>query len=285
MKIVPGVYFDLPAEDYHAAEGVSQSMLQHMDPPARLPVYLAEKRDVTPWMRMGTLIHAAVLEPTKPLPKLTVQPETYVGEDGSDKPWHNGSKICKHWHAMQNLAGIEVLTKQQYADLTGCVRSIAEHKVASAAFADGWPEVSIFRDVELPSGRTVRCKSRLDWVTRTGDAICDLKKVQNGKADLFDFERLAWQRDLHVQAAFYLDAWNETHGPLNNRQEFVWVVVEEDAPHLVAVHRASPQLIAIGREIYIQRLEDYVTCTETKQWPGYSTEVRTIGIPQRFNSY
>ena len=53
MKIVPGVYFDLPAEDYHAADGVSQSMLQHMDPPARLPVYLAEKREHLPMLEGG----------------------------------------------------------------------------------------------------------------------------------------------------------------------------------------------------------------------------------------
>src|ERR1043165_8519081 len=50
-----GIFEDLPAHVYHAAPGVSNSMLKNMEPPARLPVYLAEKREPTAAQIIGTL--------------------------------------------------------------------------------------------------------------------------------------------------------------------------------------------------------------------------------------
>lgn len=272
-----GVYRNLPAEAYHKATGVSQTALKHLDPPARYPVYKSTPVDVTPWMRLGTLIHAAVLEPHKPLPKIAVQPETYPGDKGEAKPWHNGSNYCKAWRKERVDAGIEVLTKTEWENLNGCVRSISAHPTANEAFSDGESEVSIFRLVELPSGRSVWTKCRLDFVT-SGDAIVDLKKVQRGKAQAESFEWLVWDRDLHVQAAFYLDAWNAMN-PGDQRSEWCWVAVEEDAPHLVAVHRAAPELILQGRATYIDRLERFAECSERDHWPGYPEQVGTVGIP------
>jgi hypothetical protein len=228
-------------------------------------------------MRMGTLIHAAILEPLKPLPKLTVQPASYTNEKGETKDWHNGSKACKDWHATQKAAGIDVLTQQQFDDLNGCVNAVRSHPVASAALCDGKAEVSVFRRVELPSGRTVFCKARLDFVT-SGDVIVDIKKVQSGSGSADSFKWIARDRWLHMQAAFYLDAWNAIAH--DEKSEWCWVVVEEDSPHLVAVHRCDSESLARGRAEYMHRLEKYAECRESGRWPGYPQFVETINIPE-----
>ena len=103
----PGIHHDLPADEYHAANGVSNSQLKHLNPPARFPVAMATKTEPTPFMRMGTLVHAAILEPDKPFPAITVQPETYpapathadvkAGKIAAGEPlkWSNNAKWCK----------------------------------------------------------------------------------------------------------------------------------------------------------------------------------------------
>src|SRR5580698_5346016 len=93
-----GLFAGLPAEQYHKAPGLSHSMLKSMNPPARLPVYLTEKREPTVDMIMGTLVHQAILEPNAPWPQIAVKPETYPDKKtGEAKPWHGGATYCKEW--------------------------------------------------------------------------------------------------------------------------------------------------------------------------------------------
>ena len=54
----------LPAQTYHAAPGVSQSILPAMaPPPAHLRAYLDEEFEQTTAMSLGTLAHTLILEP------------------------------------------------------------------------------------------------------------------------------------------------------------------------------------------------------------------------------
>ena len=88
-------------------------MLKHMDPPARFPVETQKKVKPTPWMRMGTLVHHARLEPDVPLPRIVVRPPTYPAPADHEKvkegtipaghplKWFGGAGYCKRWEKAQ----------------------------------------------------------------------------------------------------------------------------------------------------------------------------------------
>lgn len=268
--MTPGIHHNLPASVYHSSPGISNSMLSNMDPPARLPVYLSEKREPTPYMRMGTLIHHAILEPGRPMPGFIMQPETYPDSKGGVSKWHNGATYCKEWHQAQKAAGVEVLTKDEFATLTGCVRALEADPLASAAFSEGEGEVSLCDEFTLLSGRAVTRRARLDWI-RKGQVIYDVKKVGDGMASERNFNRLATDRRYYVQAAYYMDLWNALCESGDEVQAFAFFAVEDSAPYLVNRFEVilNSRTHLDGRDRYIKDLETYAQCCETGIWPGY----------------
>ena len=66
----PGIYPDLDARDYHALPGASASRLRKLwqSTPGHLKAEMDAPRENTPALKLGTLAHAVILEPDKPLP-------------------------------------------------------------------------------------------------------------------------------------------------------------------------------------------------------------------------
>lgn len=273
----PGIHRNVPAEVYHAANGVSNSMLKHLDPPARFPVAMATKIEATPWMRMGTLVHHAILEPDRPLPGIVKRPETYVDERGVTKPWHGSSNTCKRWMVENSRIGWEILTGEEFDVLTNCVRALEQDDACNALLTGCETEVSVWAPLVLPSGRSVMRRGRLDAVR--APVACDIKVVQEGMGAKRDFEKLAWDRRYHVQSAYYMDAWNDVHDdPL---EAFVFFVVERADPWLVSRYEVAvgSDTYLAGREQYLKDLETYSGCMEAGVWPGYESGFQPLGIP------
>jgi PDDEXK-like domain of unknown function (DUF3799) len=268
---VIGVFFDLPAETYHKAPGVSNSMLGEMDPPARLPVYLSEPRKVTPWMRMGTLIHHRILEPHKPLPQIAIVPETYQSDDGPKK-WTFAAKVCQSWRRQQEVEGRLIVTASEMEAIDGCVNAILEDGVCATIFRSGFSEVSVFNRIQTQAGE-VLTRARIDWVPDRSNALVDIKKVGKGNAAKAEFLKLAIDRGYHRQAGGYLENWNAQADAENQRDQFVFIVVEDVTPYLVNVIPMGPRTLALGREEYFKGLETYAQCVRDKSWPGYSREL------------
>jgi hypothetical protein len=278
---ISGIYHDLPAETYHAAPGVSNSMLGKMDPPARLPVYLSEKREVTPWMRMGTLIHHKILEPDKPLPKLIVPPAKYphVGnakiEKGTLVDWHWGANYCKDWEKEKSAEGFDIIEQDELDTIVNCVKAIVTDPYANKVFATGQSEVSVFVD----NFHGAFAKARIDWVAPT-NYLADIKKVQPGMAGKEAFQKLAFNRRYHVQAAYYLDLWNAASTEEDRKESFIFVVVEDKAPYLVACYTVSAGMLELGRETYMKELDMYVECCHEQKWPGYPSGFTELELPK-----
>ena len=271
----PGV-FDIPAEDYHRAPGVSNSMLGEMSPPARQPVYLSKPREVTPWMVMGTLIHQRVLEPNRPLPKLAIRPKTY-GPEGKD--WNGNANECAAWIRVQEAAGRIVLHRTEVDRVTGCVDAILRHPTCQVIFASGRSEVSIFNRLDVGGGQ-VLTKARLDWIPDGSDSLVDVKKVGKGKAAADEFIKLAIERRYHVQAASYRHNWNAQMGTTDPREKFTFVVVEDEAPFLVNVITLGWRTMELGLDLYFEDLDLYRRCLEANRWAGYGDEPKVVEAPE-----
>jgi hypothetical protein len=262
-QIGEGVIFDLPSERYHAAPGVSNSMLKHLArSPAHLKTYLEQPPVQTPAMLFGQIVHQLLLEPEKPW-FWAVRPP---GLDGR-------SKEGKDWKA--RVGDKPVLDHAEWLKAEGVVASVRSHPTARLALGSGKPEVSVFRRFTL--GRSVLRKARIDFVNN-GNALVDIKTTDDARPDAFS--RTLFNMRYHVQAAYYLDIWNDSLAAGERPKEsFVFIAVEKEPPFAVAVYDLSREAINAGRAEYIRQLQLYMECEAQDEWPAYNPDVQEIGLP------
>lgn len=274
-----GIYFNVPAETYHAAPGFSHSMSKHMEPPARLKAYEDDERETTLPMIMGTLVHAALLEPDKPLPKLAVKPED---------PNFLRTNVGKQWKIEQLKQGNIILKEEELRAVNGMVDSIKAHATCKRIFATGIGEVSIFERTSVMLNHAtnetqeVLLKARMDWLPE-GNALVDIKTVLGGGAELDEFQKILTQRRYWTQATWYLDRWNfhcmvrKDHQDLI-KENFVFIAVEKVPPYLVNTFYIDEETLNLGRSQNARDIESFARCLKSGTWHGYSEDIKKIGL-------
>src|SRR5690625_2056511 len=100
----PGVYENIPAEDYHKAEGVSNSVLGLIEKSTgTVLAYRANPPEPTAAQTLGTLFHTFCLEPDM-MPGIVCKPEGFTRARNADK----------EWLAEQDRNGVTVLDKAEW---------------------------------------------------------------------------------------------------------------------------------------------------------------------------
>lgn len=266
-----GIHLDMPAERYFAADGVSHSMLKHMDPtPAHLLAYLARQEQEAERpiaLTLGTLVHERVLTPGGEFKQVAVKPEGL----------RFNTKEGKAWREEHLAAGKQILTQDEYVFVVCAVENILAHPECRPLFESDATktEVSVFCPFSL--GGTVQRKARIDIVS-AGNALADIKTCQSAHKP--DFASAILDFGYHTQAAYYLDIWADAV-PVGQeaKSHFVFIAVEKTPPYLVAVYDIAARAIKEGRRINIERLQKYIECKETAHFPGYSQSVEDIDLP------
>ncbi|HVU07825.1 MAG TPA: PD-(D/E)XK nuclease-like domain-containing protein [Verrucomicrobiae bacterium] len=262
---IEGIFHDLPAAAYHAAKGVSHSMLKNLHPtPAHLQAYLAEEHESTPAQIFGTLVHQRVLEPERPLPQLAVKTKAIDFKTSAGKAWRTE----------QQTAGRIIVTETELQNIEGCVNAIARHPRCREIFAEGRSEVSIFKNFSY--GGTVLRKARLDWLP-TGNSLVDIKTTQDASEESFAWEILKYR--YYSQAAYYLDIVNDSLERAE-KECFIFIAVEKNPPHGVAIYNLKPRAMGKGRERNLADLGTYMDCVEKNHWPSYGEEIISLDLPR-----
>lgn len=205
VTIAPGIYFDLAAAEYHAAPGLSNSVMKTLVVSPLQCWFGAvrpnrEPRVETSAMRLGTALHAAVLEPDTFLDRYAcrVTKEDFEGclDTAADlKQWlvdHGGStkgpnkpdlikevlridrtaKILDEEmrrHAGAN-AGRVVLDKVEWERVYGMAKALRQEEELQPLLATGRKEVSIFV-IDPETGVLLKC--RIDWLQQRTCGECD----------------------------------------------------------------------------------------------------------------
>lgn len=280
-----GVFYDVPAETYHRSPGVSHSMLKNIEPPARLPAYLTQKRESSAAQVLGSIVHSVILEPAKPLPMLVVPPPTYPApadcssvkqkkaQPGDPLDWSWSAKYCKQWKADMIAQGLLVITQAEFDTTNGIIQAVAAHPRCSEIFREGRSEVSVY--VKCPTTGVLR-RARLDFVP-PGNALVDVKTCLDASPEAFS--RAVFDHGYHTQADYYLRAWNDAAG-FEEKECFIFIAVEKTPPLLVACYTLEAEAIELGRATNLRRLQSYADCSESKHWPGFSQEFVTIQLPR-----
>ena len=298
--MTPGIHLNVPAEVYHALPGVSSSALKviHTSTPLHCHHQQQTPFEETVAMRLGTLAHHAVLEPNTPFPTVVVPPEAYPcpadsslvktkkAAPGDMVPWHAAASYCKAWVKDQEAKGILVLTQSEFDRVLGMARALSLHPIVSALLERGQSEVTVLShddDLDIP------IRSRIDWVPegdtlitieggrtiRVGECIVDIKTTSDVSPR--GFQKTLAGLAYHIQAAWNLDLFAAEGA---DRPYFVFIAVESQAPHDVAVYLADPQMIEIGRRDYLRAAHQWAACTRSGIWPGTPADlVPLISLP------
>lgn len=306
MKMEKMGLLSLTAEQYHNHPAVGHSgLVRIMRSPAHYQDYVTNPFEPTPAMRLGTAVHAALLEPEAFAEQYTVFDESLlegalqslddykaaavaldikVGKMKKDEIKEaikaadiesrfkfREDEIVRLYDGKIVLPPDEMTAIQSMAYLVRC------HKGADNLLSDGVAEGSIFwTDPETG----IACKCRPDFLKMEGTpyfGISDVKSCCDASAE--GFSRSIAKLGYDIQAAYYQDGVKAATG---ETLPFYFIAVENKAPHAVAVYKASDEMIEVGRAKYRGALQLLKWCRENGQWPAYQPngEIETINLPR-----
>lgn len=252
----------LSNQDYHAQSSISKSGLDLI---RKAPAVYRWRKDnpqpPTPAMRMGTLVHTAILEPDR-MSELIVAPTV-------DRRTSAGKA---EWAAfLIESEGKEIATAEELEQLSAIRDAAWSHPACRKA-------LGMIAEVETSIGWQIDgidCRCRPDAILTNG-VILDVKTTRGATAD--EFAKSCAQYRYHVQAAFYSDGYKAAFG--DPPKGFIFLAVETEVPHLCAIYVASEAMTVRGRADYEADLRTYSRCMETGEWPGLSETPTVIDLPK-----
>ena len=254
----------MPATQYHAEKAIGHSgIVKMLKSPAHLREYLDHPHQPTPAMAFGTAVHTYVLEQDR-------FAEEFVVAEKFDRRTKEGKEAAARFEEANQ--GKIVITSEEMATLTLVQRAVFAHQGAARLLSVGDAELSAFW-TNADTG--LNCKCRPDWFN--GEAIVDLKTCVDASSSGFSKSIANFGYD--IQAAYYVDGIKAVTGM---ELPFLFVAVEKDAPHAVAVYRADPDVIEIGRKKYRAALQLLKWCQASGNWPAYQPggEIELISLPR-----
>lgn len=281
----PGIY-DIPAAEYHADSwAVSASMLKDFAADSlmfhkRYNLKTVPRKEPTPAMAMGTLVHAMLLEPDTVHDVGVVIPDDFITESGA----RSTSKAAKAWQQEQELAGLLTFKAEEWGAAMNAVAAVRSALKDHGVSLSGCEcEKSIYWN---ENGIDQRC--RLDMVPKTR-LIVDLKVMASAHPTFVDRQVANlkhWLQQAHYMAGFAAHFGDTPH--------FAFIVVEPKEPHNVAVYQLENDAMSsrvvytlaahIKRQEIIDRL---MRCRATGDWRNkWSKEIETLRAkPWTFEDY
>jgi len=267
----PGIYPYLDNDAYHQSPGLSKSGLALLrECPAKFEwrYILGNREEETKAMKIGAAFHGLVLEPEVFSMSYAVSPKF----DGRTKEGKAGKAAFAADHV-----GKAIIDQDDYSLISAMAEAVHAHPAASYLLGlGGISEESFFWREEF-TGASVLCKCRPDRRIPGKRILVDLKKTAKG-AGADAFSRTMFNLTYHIQAGHYLPGVSTVLG--ERYDEFVFIVVEEEPPHLVAVYQLDRDDIEMGKREAENLVRLYAKCTQEDYWPGYGDEIQTINLPR-----
>lgn len=252
----------MPAEQYHAIEALSASGAKLLlRSPAHYLAARATPKEPTAAMRLGTIVHALVLEPDTVQASFAIMPKF-------DKRTTIGKKAAEEFE--QDNAGKTVVDEYTWDRANAIASSVLRHPLVAENLRDGNPEVTLLWDQY-----GVPCKSRVDYMT--GSAIFDVKTCSDASPE--GFARQIATFSYHVQAAHYAAGFREVVGWDLDR--FVFIAVETEAPYAVGIYTLDGRSLQSGRLLMERAAQAYKVALEhaTDIPASYNDDVVELSLP------
>jgi exodeoxyribonuclease VIII len=253
----------MPDAEYHAVQAIGGSSLHLAEQSmAHLKEQMDNPRPATKQMAFGSAVHLLLQGIGAYQARYVVKPAELNGKGKGGR-----TKVVE-WEADVAVSGMEPIDQADNDAAFAALANLQEHPVARDLLRGAQHELSMFW-TDPATG--VACKSRDDiYRGDLGPAIIDLKTCRD--ASPREFQRSIANFGYHLQAAHYSAAVDATL--------WVWLCVENTAPHNVAVYTASPTMLAIGSQRRDAILKRIAECQAKGVWPGYSTEPQQLDLPR-----
>jgi len=259
----PGVFYDMPAEEYHAIEALSASGAKKL---LRSALHYRLDRDApaepTSSMVFGSAVHCGVLEPLE-------LERRYVVAPFFNKRTTDGKRAFAEW--LEANAGRTGLDADEWERVRRSIAAVRAHPAASRLLEGARCEGSLFwHDGEYG----VPCKARFDAFNHGG--LVDLKTTLDASPD--GFGRLAASYQYHVQGAHYVSG--AEHALNSTPAFFALIAVESEPPHAVACYSLPPVALQAGRRLMDEAMARYKRALELRRWDGYEPTIKPLDLPR-----
>jgi hypothetical protein len=215
---------------------------------------------------LGQAIHTAVLEPDRFDAEYVLAPKV-------DRRTREGKAAWAKFEVENEGKGL--LTPAHHGTCLGIESAVWGHPIARLLLQNSGKSevVALWHDPNTG----MRCKARLDRLTvyEGFTAIVELKSTTDARE--FAFARDAAKFQYHSAAAFYLDGLNAL-APMERR--FFTIAAEKEAPYGCAVYEYGVTTMEQGRQDYRRFMEACKVAQENDLWPGYSTELQILEVPE-----
>jgi hypothetical protein len=265
---------DLSNEDYHGDKSAisSTTLRKILKSPASLYSHLTSPAQIeTDAMRLGSIVHLALLEPAK------FQSQYVLMPDLGDMRSPLNRKKRDEWKELQ-APGAVILTEDDYARIQGMIESVLRHPEACALLKNGKAEMSGFYRDPLTG---IKCRVRPDLFDADSGVLIDLKTTKDCSYD--EFSKSIWSFRYDFQMAMYCEAIKLITGsPVNVP---IFLAVEKEKPYEMAVYPVdfNSKLMRLGTQDYQKALVTLEHCIHTNQWRPYQTEMQVIDLPAWVN--
>lgn len=260
------IIYDMPYDDYRAADGISQSSLPPLWESFAHYEHALANRKSSKSFELGSCLDDLVFDRDNLLKRYAFEP------DFGPKNRNPGKQLWEKWK--ENLGDKISIPFEAQQAIDAMFASLSAHPFVQRYFATmpNFTQTSIFW-TDPESG--LWCKARLDIIMLEVPIVIDLKS--SGKS----ISPTGWQRTLAefnypLQGAFYLDGVSIVLG--KKYDKFVHCVVESTAPYQVAAYELGERSIAQGRRDYKELLRRYKVGKYSVH-KGYDLEIKTIDLP------
>lgn len=278
----PGVYRNIPDIDYHAWDACSASRLKDLaQSPEHCRWFRDHPKEPTPTMRLGTALHAALLEPKRfreqyPEPQpcgATVHTTGKLCEAKSAVPRYLDGELVwrcgRHQTGTEPADDIQVLTATDRETLDHMTAHVAAHATASKLLdLAGEREMSVVFELE-----GVQLRSRIDLYA-AGKFLADVKTTREPIGEAFG--RQVLNLDYLVQLACYREALRAHDMPV---EHVTVLAVGNVPPYAVRVYQINEARLEVGRVRLLHLLADYAAREQSGDWTGDGGTVSDLELP------
>lgn len=227
--------------------------------PAHYRLYVTAEREQTKALRLGSYVHALVLEPVKARLAFAIAPTC-------DRRTKDGKAIYEAFTSALE-PGTTVLSADEAEEA---------NKIAAAAKGCIDRHGFKFKHTELmflASYMDCPIKAAIDAVGESDGYLYDLKTCEDASPAGFLKAVRAYRYNL--QANFYKAAYQA--GFKEHVQGFRFICVEKETLQ-TAVYELGPDLMAYGYTDFVKALETYKDCMASGEWPGYAQDIQTLDL-------
>jgi exodeoxyribonuclease VIII len=245
--------------DYFSIEALSASGAKELlRSPAHYRHWKDNPKEPTAAMVFGTLVHALILEPERPIEKVV-----------SIKQLNWTTKEGKAEREQLQKLGLPIVS-QQDVDRALLVRdAVFANEEAADLLTDAVCEKSY---TWTGYSARVKCKAGVDAVTPRG--IVDIKTTIDASPD--GFARRIRSLNYHLQAAHYIDGLSNVDGVMHN---FTFIAVETFPPYAVACYQLDRNALSAGYAAMDRVAKVYADCLASGSWPAYPSRSTVLSLP------